>query len=47
MQPGESPEIDARLLSAWVEVFNDIIFEIIAIVPLRLYVAYSIALDKQ
>lgn len=46
-QPGESPEIDARLLSAWVEVFNDIIFEIVAIVPLRLYLAYSIARDKQ
>ncbi|KAG7352249.1 hypothetical protein IV203_008297 [Nitzschia inconspicua] len=47
VQPGDSPEIDTRLLSAWTEVLNDIFFEVIAIVPLRLYLAYSIARDKQ
>jgi hypothetical protein len=47
VQPGESPAIDTRLLSAWTEVLNDIFFEILAIVPLRLYLAYSIARDKQ
>ena len=46
VQPGESPEIDTRILTAWVEVLNDIFFEIIAIVPLRLYLAASIARDS-
>ena len=46
VQPGESPEIDARIVTAWVEVLNDIIFEILAIVPLRLYLAASIAKNK-
>lgn len=46
VQPGESPEIDARIITAWVEVLNDIIFEVLAIVPLRLYLAASIAKNK-
>lgn len=46
VQPGESPEIDTRILTAWVEVLNDIFFEILAIVPLRLYLAASIARDN-
>lgn len=47
VQPGENSEIDTRILSAWIEVLNDIIFEILAIVPLRLYLAYSISRNKE
>ena len=46
VQPGESPEIDARILTAWVEVLNDIFFEILALVPVRLFLAASIAKNK-
>ena len=46
VQPGESPEIDTRILSAWVEVLNDIVFEIFALIPMRLYLAAQIAKNK-
>jgi hypothetical protein len=41
VQPGESPEIDVRLLSAIVELLNDIIFEAIVLTSMRLYLAVS------
>ena len=46
VQPGENPEVDVRIFSAWVDVFNDILFEIIAIVPVRLFLGVSIARGK-
>jgi hypothetical protein len=46
VQPGESPEIDARILAAEVEVLNDIFFEILALLPMRLYLAYQIEKNK-
>ncbi|CAB9509995.1 expressed unknown protein [Seminavis robusta] len=46
VQLGESAEADARILAAWVDVINDIFFEILALVPIRLYLAASIAKNK-
>jgi hypothetical protein len=46
VQPGESEEIDLRLLSATVEVLNDIIFEAGVLTSLRLYLAVSTANGK-
>ena len=43
VQPGESEAIDLRLLSAAVEVLNDIIFEAGAITSMRLFLAYVTA----
>ena len=46
VQLGESPEIDARILTAAVEVTNDIFFSICAIVPIRWYLAATIVKNK-
>ena len=46
VQPGESPEIDSRILTAAVEVTNDIFFSICAIVPIRWYLAATIVKNK-
>jgi hypothetical protein len=43
VQPGESEEIDLRLLSATVEVLNDIIFEASTITTMRLSLAFVTA----
>jgi hypothetical protein len=43
VQPGESQETDLRLLSAFVEVLNDIIFEASVITSLRLSLAFTTA----
>lgn len=43
VQPGESEETDLRLLSAFVEVLNDIIFEASVITSLRLSLAFATA----
>jgi len=37
VQPGESPEIDVRLLNAIVELINDVIFEAAVLSSWRLY----------
>jgi hypothetical protein len=46
VQPGESEETDLRLLSALVEVLNDVIFEASTLTTMRLYLAYSTASNK-
>lgn len=43
VQPGESEEIDLRLLTAVVELLNDIIFEAVCISSSRLFLAYMTA----
>lgn len=43
VQPGESEEIDLRLLSAVVELFNDITFEAFCITLSRLFLAFMTA----
>jgi hypothetical protein len=43
VQPGESEEIDLRLLSAVVELINDIIFEASCITSSRLFLAFMTA----
>lgn len=43
VQPGESEETDLRLLSAWVEVLNDVIFEASTLASFRVYLAVSTA----
>ena len=40
VQPGESPEIDLRLLTAIVELLNDIVFEASTIATMRLSLAF-------
>jgi hypothetical protein len=47
VQPGESEEIDLRLLSAIVEVLNDIIFEASTIATMRLSLAFVTAQRSQ
>jgi len=44
--PGDSLEIDRRILTAEVEIINDIVFSILVLVPMRLYLAVSIAKNK-
>ena len=39
VQPGETEEIDFRLLTALVEVLNDIVFEAVTLVSWRLFLA--------
>ena len=41
VQPGESDEADLRILSAWVEVLNDIVFEATTLTFFRLFLAVS------
>jgi hypothetical protein len=43
VQPGESPEIDLRLLTATVEVINDVFFEAVCLVSWRLFLARQTA----
>jgi hypothetical protein len=43
VQPGESPEIDLRLLTATVEVLNDVFFEAVCLVSWRLFLARQTA----
>lgn len=43
VQPGESEEIDLRLLSAVVELLNDVVFEAVAITGSRLFLAFMTA----
>lgn len=47
VQLGESETIDVRLLQAYIEVINDIAFEVLAVVPIRLFLAASIARNKE
>jgi hypothetical protein len=46
VQPGESEEIDLRLLSAVVELLNDIIFEASCLTGSRLFLAFMTARGK-
>lgn len=46
VQLGESQDIDVRLLSAYIEIINDIVFEVLTIVPIRLYLAATISKNK-
>jgi len=46
VQPGESEEIDLRLLSAVVELINDVIFEASCITSSRLFLAFMTARGK-
>jgi len=46
VQFGENPETDSRILTAAAEVTNDIFFSILSLVPMRLYLAASIAKNK-
>lgn len=43
VQPGESPEIDLRLLTGTVEVINDVFFEAVCLVSWRLFLARQTA----
>lgn len=43
VQPGESPETDLRLLTAGVELLNDIFFEAVCLVSWRLFLARQTA----
>lgn len=47
VQPGESPEIDLRLLSALVEVLNDVIFEASTLASFRLLLAFTTDLNSR
>jgi hypothetical protein len=47
VQLGESEDVDIRLLQAFIEIINDIVFEILAIVPIRLYLAAFIARNNR
>jgi hypothetical protein len=46
VQPGESEATDLRLLSAWVEVLNDVVFEATTITMFRMYLAVSTSLER-
>eukprot|EP00588_Corethron_pennatum_P006643 CAMPEP_0194294076 /NCGR_PEP_ID=MMETSP0169-20130528/49629_1 /TAXON_ID=218684 /ORGANISM="Corethron pennatum, Strain L29A3" /LENGTH=195 /DNA_ID=CAMNT_0039042819 /DNA_START=95 /DNA_END=682 /DNA_ORIENTATION=- len=45
--PGESTEIDFRLLTAWSEVLNDVVFEAVVLTSVRFYLALKIAEGKE
>lgn len=46
VQPGESDETDLRLLTAWVEVLNDVVFEATTLIFFRMYLAISTGTRK-
>ena len=46
VQPGESEATDLRLLSAWVEVINDVVFEATALTMFRMYLAVSTSVGR-
>ena len=46
VQPGESDATDLRLLSAWVEVLNDVVFEATTITMFRMYLAVSTSIER-
>jgi hypothetical protein len=45
VQPGESDDIDFRLLTALIELLNDVFFEAVTIVTWRLFLARQNTLD--
>lgn len=46
VQPGESEATDLRLLSAWVEVLNDVVFEATSLTMFRVYLAVSTSVER-
>ena len=41
IQPGESPETDFRILTAAIEIINDVFFEAVCLITWRLYLAFQ------
>jgi hypothetical protein len=46
VQPGDSPEIDLRILTGAVEVINDVFFEALCLVTWRLFLARQTATNS-